>query len=190
MPIPSQSERITFWKFAYARASFVLVQLFCKQLLGRPQDVIRHALSIASMVTYARPFKQRPAVKLSADIVPAEFKEAHNDVIEYRDKVIAHRDLDGPVVPWGIVSELIVDSDGRGFNLHTVSPMLTDDKARVLIDLTQALIEKAEHEVDRFVRQYFRGVPPIGAYTVSLEENPSSWLVWASSSESQVPPTQ
>jgi hypothetical protein len=54
-------------------------------------------LSVAIVTLSARPFKQRKAVRLTEDIVPAESRGTHDDVIEIRDKSIAHRDLDAPV---------------------------------------------------------------------------------------------
>lgn len=187
MPTPPQAERINFWKFAYARASFNNARDLCKALLGRPPDIVRNGLSIAAMVTYARPFKQKPKppVRLTDAIVPQKHRAIHDELITFRDKVIAHRDVDGPPVPWGIVSELIIDSDGSELSVHTVSLWLTDEKALALIDLADELIEVCAKEAFAFLRNYIKSVPPLGAYTVSLEENPPDWLIWKSRSESE-----
>ena len=68
------------------------------------RSIMRWALTAAIVTAYARPFKQRPEVKLIDDVIPTEFRPLHDEAIVQRDKVIAHRDLDGPVATWGFVT--------------------------------------------------------------------------------------
>lgn len=181
---PTIEERTAFWKFSYARSSFVDANLFAEMILKggfEPGSRIRKALSIATAVAYGRPFKQRNRVRLSDDIIPAAYQSTHEDLIVWRDKVIAHRDLDGPVAPWGFVSQLLVSIDSQGFSPLTLSPVISDGKARETMALTQELIQAMDRELDSFVSahgQAFRREP--GLYTVNLEDNHLDWLVPAS----------
>ncbi|MDD4869750.1 MAG: hypothetical protein PHR77_04255, partial [Kiritimatiellae bacterium] len=110
MNTPTQTDRFEFWKFAYARAAFVDAKIFAEELLASGSalhSATRKAFSIAIATAYARPFKQRSVVRLSEDIVPAEHRETHDGVIEIRDKVVAHRDVDGPIAEdFGLLNQL------------------------------------------------------------------------------------
>ena len=92
-------DRIEFWKFQHASVTFAEVTNLCDQIIkeqidhGHPQ--------LASMVTtlhifYGRPFKQRPEVRILETIVPANYKDTHDWLINSRDKIYAHMDVDGP----------------------------------------------------------------------------------------------
>lgn len=99
MTIPSRQERLEFWKHAYAWQSFMDAKDFSERLLSLNlplDDLIRKSLSISILTTYCRPFKQRAQVRLSDDLVPGAHRVTHNSAIEMRDKVVAHRDTDGP----------------------------------------------------------------------------------------------
>jgi hypothetical protein len=125
MTSPSRIERITFWKHAYARSSFIQAGLFAQLLVQNdPPDgsVPRQALTYAIVTAYCRPFKQRNEVRLSRDVVPFDFLKLHDETVEMRDKIIAHRDLDGPIADWGFVSQLEVAADATGITINTLSP--------------------------------------------------------------------
>jgi hypothetical protein len=130
-PVPSKAERISFWQHAYARAAFAQADDLSRLLLHENPPFNsnpRLALTAGIVVAYARPFKQRSLVKLSSDVVPAEHRELHNKTIELRDKVIAHRDLDGPIAEWGFISQLQVVADDTGVEVNTLSPSLENGR--------------------------------------------------------------
>lgn len=140
-------------------------------------SVERDVFSIAITAAYARPFKQKRAVQLSADIVPEKFKETHGAVILMRDKVIAHRDLDGPQAEWGFVSDLLITVTSGHLELNTISPKITDDLGNKLLSLTSFLIDVLDLKINAFVGKHFgRIVHNQGIYVVGLDENPSDWL--------------
>lgn len=181
MNTPSKSERISFWQHSYARSSFIQARLFIDLLLriNPPMnDTLRGALTIAIVVVYCRPFKQRDPVRLPKSIVPTEYRDAHNSTEDIRDRVIAHRDLDGPVTDWGFVSQLQVIVQSKQLTIPTISSIITDDKARELLPLLDYLIPKMDESVESFVHRY---LPPFasmdGAYVVSLDDNPKQWLI-------------
>jgi hypothetical protein len=177
MKIPTFEERVEFWKYSYARSSFIEAVTYLDLFSRSGADRATHrALTVAILVAYSRPFKQRPAVRLADDFVPVNHKDTHSDAIEMRDKVVAHRDLDGPVAEWGFVSQLELHYDAGGLELNTRSPYLTDALVPRLRNLAAALTEKADRELDDFVQTYLR-LHPQGIYVVSLDENPVEWLL-------------
>jgi len=93
---PPKHERLAFWRDEYARASFMdardaLISLLRNKQSGQP---IKLWLTLTVLVLYARPFKQRAAVRLSDTDVPEKYRGVHENVILHRDKLIAHRDPD------------------------------------------------------------------------------------------------
>ena len=134
-------------------------------------------MSVAIVTLYARPFKQRKVVRLSEDIVPAEFRSTHDDIVEIRDKSIAHRDLDAPVADWGFISQVRVNVQAGELTINTISPILTNEKAHELLRLLDALIAQVAAVPLEFINKYLvRMHASDGSYIVSLDDSPSSWL--------------
>lgn len=180
-PIPPQAERIAFWRDSYARSSFVHATEFVRAMLRNKlglYSIERDAFTIAIIGAYGRPFKQRKSIRLSEDLIPAEHRETHDSLIEMRDKVVAHRDLDGPVADWGFISDLHISVKSRQLELNTISPKITDDFAHKILPLTSYLIGVLDKRINAFVGpnlgRIFRND---GTYVVSLEENPQEWLI-------------
>jgi hypothetical protein len=181
MTTPSQANRISFWQHSYARSSFVEARVECELLLKTNpplNSTLRRALSIAIVTLYSRPFKQRKAVRLSDDIVPPEFRTTHDEIIEIRDKSIAHRDLDGPAADWGFISQVRVLIESGELTVHTISPIFANEKAQELLPLLDALIEKMSAATLDFINKHLLAMHASdGSYVVSLDELPASWLL-------------
>ncbi len=140
-------------------------------------------MTIAITAAYCRPFKQRPnEIKLSGDLVPTRHKETHDSLIVHRDKVIAHRDIDGPKAEWGFVSELLLVTKGTNLAIQTRSPSISNEIATQVLDLTTELIVLMDKEIDSFVHKF--GSECFGKgdsiHTLNIEEDPESWLIKAS----------
>jgi len=92
-------ERIEFWKFQNAFIIFSEVERLCDFII-KEQIISSHPLHTSMMtalhILYGRPFKQRTEVKISANLVPASYKETHDALISMRDQIYAHTDVDGP----------------------------------------------------------------------------------------------
>lgn len=174
--IPSQSDRLAFWKFAYARSAFIEASTYVEAATGaETMGAIHRALTVGIVVAYCRPFKQRKQVRLGEDIVPPEFRAVHDDAIVIRDKIVAHRDVDGPVAEWGLASQVRLHFDDKGFFVHTLSPYAMEELLPKLGGLTRLLIKVCDAEIGKFVSQSVPKMPP-GEYVVSLEEQPAQWL--------------
>jgi hypothetical protein len=180
MSSPTKDERIAFWKHAYARSSFIQAYLFTKLLLdaGPPYRApLRDALTYAIVTAYGRPFKQRQEIRLPKDEVPSEYRQLHDEAIEMRDKVIAHRDLDGPVTDWGFVSQVTFAVDDKGFEINTLSPNIENERALAMLPLFEALIAQMDEKLQPFVQKNMRPpLPAPGNYVVSLDADPEVWL--------------
>jgi hypothetical protein len=174
----SKSDRVAFWKHSYARSSFIQANEFAKLLLRENPpflSTLRSALTFAIVTSYARPFKQRAEVKLPRNLVPAEFQQLHDETIEMRDKIIAHRDVDGPMADWGFVSQVQILVEPTAMQVNTLSPIMENERADQMLPLFAALIKLMDEKIDPFFG-HFRPPPAPGVYTLSLEENPAEWL--------------
>jgi hypothetical protein len=127
---------------------------------------------------YSRPFKQRSAVRLPESIVPSKFRDAHDSMIEIRDKVSAHRDLDGLITDWGFISQLQVNVSSGEFTIDTLSSIMSDEKAQEVLPLASTLIGLMDAEIDAFVHRYMLPFDPTQAsYVISLDSQPEFWLI-------------
>src|SRR4029077_512738 len=109
--MPSRTERLAFWRDEYALDSFTVLQRLLAFMLSQsqPGPQMRTWLTVSATVLYARPFKQRPEVRLAEDDVPIKYREVHKEVLKYRDKVIGHCDPDehkgnGGGIEWRYIS--------------------------------------------------------------------------------------
>jgi len=190
MQIPSYAERILFWQQAYARSAFIDAGRYAGRILELDPplgSLDRKSLTAAFVSAYGRPFKQRRAVRLSDDSVPIEHRATHDSIIEVRDKIIAHRDLDGPITEWGFVSKVRVDIVSNEMAINTRSPFISNEMAQEARPLIEQLISVADRVIDDFVRRFIMTsvTPADASYVVSLEEDPEQWL----QREASDPPT-
>jgi hypothetical protein len=81
---------------------------------------------VAILVSYARPFKQRRKVRLEEEVIPAEFKGTHDENIDLRDKVIAHRDTNGPSGSWNFINDLLLSVEDGALTIQTSSPGMSE----------------------------------------------------------------
>jgi hypothetical protein len=175
--MPSRTERLAFCRDEYALDSFTVLQRLLAFMLSESHQgpQMRTWLTVSAIVLYARPFKQRPEVRLAEDEVPIKYREIHNEVLKCRDKVIAHRNPDSHKRDvWG--NELPIVSDGSNIHIPTTNPAMEDDTAGNLLELVEILIPVLRARSSSFVSKYLPRPLAPGAYVLSLEENPAEWL--------------
>src|SRR4030095_390335 len=175
--MPSRTERLAFWRDEYGLDSFTVLQRLLAFMLTQSHQgpQMRTWLTVSATVLYARPFQQRPEVRLAGGDGPIKYREVHNEVLKYRDKVIAHRNPDAhkrdvwengvPIVP-----------DGSNIRIPTTNPAMEDDIAGNLLELVEILIPMLRARSSSFVSKYLPGTLAPGAYVLSLEQNPAEWL--------------
>jgi hypothetical protein len=174
---PSRTERLAFWRDEYALDSFTVLQRLLAFMLSQRQQgpQMRTWLTVSATVLYARPFKQRPEVRLAEDDVPIKYREVHKEVLKYRDKVIAHRDPDAHKRDvWE--NELPIVWDGSNIRIPTTNPALENGIAGSLLELVEILIPMLKARSSSFVSKYLPRPLAPSAYVLSLEENPADWL--------------
>lgn len=180
METPSKDARLEIWKVTFARSSFIQTKLACDALLElgpSAAEVVVTALSTSALVFYARPFKQNREVKLDMVVVPVESVEFHNNIMEYRDKVVAHRDVKAPTTPWGSANDVVFCWAGSSMEIETTSPVLESAAAKRLSILAGVLVETMDRALNPLVQQHLP--PPLedGRYTLSLRGDTAEWLV-------------
>jgi hypothetical protein len=175
--MPSRSERLALWRDEYALDSFTILQRLLAFMLSQSQQgpQMRTWLTVSAAVLYARPFKQWPEVRLAENDVPIKYRELHNEVLKYRDKVIAHRDPDAHKKDvWE--NELPIVSDGNNIRIPTTNHAMEDDIAGSLLELVEILIPMLKARSSSFVSKYLPWPLAPGAYVLSLEDGPAEWL--------------
>lgn len=175
---PTWHERLAFWRDCYALSAFRDVHDYIPRWERRdPSDIgLRRALEVAILVSYARPFKQREKVRLETEIVPVSFKHTHAEVIDLRDKVIAHRDTDGPSGDWNFINDLIIGKEDEWHvTIQTNTPGISDESMASLKKLVDHLIPVMERRTEAFRAQLY---PLLGEgwFKISLAESPVDWL--------------
>jgi len=65
------------------------------------RGIVISALVKSAVISYSRPFKQCHGEYskhiLKGNIIPNQYKNLHEKIIKYRDKVFAHSDINAPV---------------------------------------------------------------------------------------------
>lgn len=133
-------------------------------------------LVTSAVVHYARPFKQRPPLRVAPDVVPAAARPFHDFLITCRDKIVAHTDLDGPEVQDGyLINELAgyTKSGSTSFGITIVVP----DYQKMLVHLD--ILEMAvKSEAEKIWSEYFKKCRvPDGISIVNLAPGTASFLI-------------
>lgn len=94
-----------------------------------------------------------------------------------RDKVLAHRDLDGPEADWGFLSQICIRMKSQQITVETISPNISNEKAANIIPLIDILISFTEDAVHKFMSTYLRYLPNEDAhYEIYLKDKDLYWL--------------
>ena len=139
------------WKYAYAWASFPDVIEFAKSAIecfNPSNDLIIKALTYSIITSYARPFKQKPSLRLNDDIIDAASKECHELLIELRDRVITHQDPITTKTEFGYFNQVRMHYAGKNdWQFITIHPRITPDKCLEIIELASGLLEKCDDKI-------------------------------------------
>jgi hypothetical protein len=91
----AQEEEYVFYRFA--SGDFLIAVESLKEISRYKEISARRALLLKVILAYCRPFKTSRGkysnYKLSQSFVPVEHKNLHDELIKYRDNVLAHTDL-------------------------------------------------------------------------------------------------
>jgi hypothetical protein len=90
-----QDKRLEYWKYQCAALSFDYAKEVADYLISEEKNNLMYQLITSLYILYGRPFKQRKKLRISEDIVPQEYLEEHSLLLDLRDKVFGHIDIDG-----------------------------------------------------------------------------------------------
>ena len=189
---PSEQERIAIWKWAYTRGCLLNCSSFLDELVAAnnyPHTVIR-ALNDAAIVSYGQPFTnwdvlpkipgeraKKISIKPLDQIAPPDvLKIAHDQLLELRHKVVAHKDATGG--DFEKVSLVHILRDQTGFN---VAPIQLARLHRPLIDKAKQLctfyINHCASELSPIIEKYKDSIfaRDVGKYELVLDPS-ADWL--------------
>jgi hypothetical protein len=155
----------------------------CSFLLSssfQTEDSVYRCLVAGVVVLYGQLFKRVEGigrVDLVDELVPDQGRETHEQLILMRDKMVAHRDLDGVYTRYGRANQLYLLLTPTSYGW--MAPDATSiDKGSLsdVLDFIKGLkkridwqIEKREHALEGFMRR----LPP-GQYRLVLDMEPAS----------------
>lgn len=127
---------------------------------------------IASIyVVYGKPFKQNRIIgELPDNIVPAKYRELHDNILKHCDQLYAHTDAKAFQVPdVGEANQVrFVVASGRMqlFNMRfTAGLLLLPD----IVDLCRSLQEKMDYHIVKLWKRHIKKVPSlVGEYTLNV----------------------
>lgn len=154
------SDRIEFWKFQHASITFAAVYQLCGQIVDQ-KIISGHPLFTSLMtalhILYARPFKQRSAVKLSEDIIPSEYKITHQALLGFRDQIYAHMDVDGPKsTENNPMNKIGVFINGGYVSFAMTMAFPREGKIEEIRALANLLSEKSRCHADKIWERHFK----------------------------------
>lgn len=142
---------------------------------------LHHALWAAFHVFYAKPFKQRPAIRLDAAIVPSSHQNMHTAIITLRDKMFAHSDLQGLDTdqgdPMNAVFASFPPGGGVSFGFRFVSP--APEGLRQYVELCDILLIELLARSTEIWNTWAQNmqVDPRLTYRVNTNETPDDVLL-------------
>ncbi|MEW6674210.1 MAG: hypothetical protein AB1427_21155 [Thermodesulfobacteriota bacterium] len=166
--------RNEYWKYHVAAHSFELAERVASQLLTMPNtEPMFYPLMVSLHVFYARPFRHpKESRRIALAFVPREHLSVHDMLLQLRDRIFAHHDIDSRIKDnhTGVdLFQLIVIVSGGQMRPGVQSIFPTESqlgKTRELSDYLYCVcMEKAHKALIRCV-----GEPPReGIYRVSTE---------------------
>jgi len=169
-------ERKELWKFMHAMASFEQVVDICEYCRKEKLDLshkLYHRLMVSLIVTYAKPFKQKKAFRLSEKLVSKEHEDTHRFLIIARDKFFAHSDPGSHDLPINTV--LLKIESGRV--MASTTSILPKNISQVKA-LAQILLEKTDYHATKIWRKFGERLAVFdGEYEVNCEASSDSLLI-------------
>jgi len=181
-----QSERVEFYKWQYAFSIMSEARGILRHIIDQgitdahPQH---HAFWAAFHVFYAKPFKQRRAIRIPDSIVPAGHRNIHDAIITLRDKMFAHSDLEGLDTDQGepMNAEFVSFFPGEpqpvrfGFRFISPTPAVHDDYD----ELCRQLLQELHNESSRIWNSWAPNldVQPQMSYRINTQATPDDVLL-------------
>jgi len=167
-----------FWLMIYAMDAFGVVVSACEYLLKNSFHIagpIHRRTMTAILILYGQPFHNNQGIgKLDEAIIPDQYLNLHNELMQYRDKIHAHRDSAGVCTRIGNANQIRLQRLRDGFQ-WTICTYLPHDKADLqrIRDLCNLLITKLDSETDKYEKTCLMEIEalPEGEYLLNTDVN-------------------
>jgi len=147
--------RMEFANYSFEVARDVIQSILEKKIDNRSPEY--YAMTVGVICLYARPFtNNKPAGKLTDDIVPAKFKSLHDKVITMRHKLFAHSE-----------ATLAVGQDDYPHDDKTIVMAVSrvaviPDALEQIKDLVDELITKTNFHRSKFAKKFTKHLQKLG----------------------------
>jgi hypothetical protein len=173
------NDRLEFWQLQSASITFSEVVNLCNFILEQ-KIVSGHPLHVSFMtalhVLYGRPFKQRLEVRIPEDFVPLEYKDTHDSLLNMRDKIFAHTDIDGPKTS----DNYLINKVGvsiQGGTVRFAITMLFPRDTQKICDPAKILLKKTWNDAEKIWQTYFKSeYVPDNDYEINLSKENDDFL--------------
>jgi hypothetical protein len=165
--IPLQDKEKVFC-LLQAREAFKWVIRTCAYIINNnldPDDDLYHPLVVAIYVMYSRPFLANFGIgKLDTLLVPEPYLPLHKEIIDFRSKVFAHRDLKESKKGQQVRTLLdyhTVYFTKKGAVIYTqvAEERPPEENIRRIYDLASLLLEKVRYHSAKLNKKYERVMP-------------------------------
>ena len=175
-PTPSSTFdlRRELWLLTYAISSSKLVHHLCNVLssgLCKEGDSTYTGIINATYVVYARPFHWcRGIGRLVNDDLPSESIPLHKEIIHLRDKLYAHKDVDGYKVESEIFNTVRVVVHNGAITTVPNELLPRGPKIQAIVDHVEKLIEHFTEKSIALMQKMRRpGWPQDGEYILNMD---------------------
>jgi hypothetical protein len=148
--------RMEFANYSFELAGDVIRSILEKKLDDRSPEY--YAMTVGVICIYARPFtNNKPVGKLADDIVPAQFKSLHDNIITMRHKIFAHSEATLAVGPDDYPHEAVIENDG-----NTIAMAVKPDVLEQMRHLVEALITKTDYHRLKHANKFAKTLRKLG----------------------------
>jgi hypothetical protein len=183
---PSKDELTDFWKHAYSRSAFIQASCRLHLIEGvKTNPVILQSVLDAMIIAYARPFttsrvppntQLRPLLGIDP---PPSLKQAHNDLISLRHKVVGHKDAIPEATHTDTPNMVLAVVEEKDLVFHTTTVGDMDSRRQADVKaLCEFFICHCDEQMKEFVTKYGRDIRAkgLGTYQIVISEPPDEWL--------------
>lgn len=153
--------RMEFANYSFEVARDVIQSILEKKIDNRSPEY--YAMTVGVICLYARPFtNNKPAGKLTDDIVPAKFKSLHDKVITMRHKLFAHSEATLAVSPDYYPHEAVIENDGKTIVMAVSRVAVKPDVLEQMRDLVEDLIKKTNYHRSKLANKFTKTLRKLG----------------------------
>ncbi len=176
----SKEKRIEYWKYLQAALTFDQAKEVLDYLKDNSNTPLFGQLITSLYVLYGRPFKQRRITRIPDDIIPAKFKDTHKMLLDLRDKLFAHIDIDGiPETEVDQLYKIILRRKNNIFKPATASLLPEGLQFEKISELFQILQKHFNKKADEIFNEAMDGYPPTNSlnYEVDITTADDAYLI-------------